>query len=183
LGVQVPPGAQFMKKSRIILPLVIILTLVFLLGNKYISSNNSVSTNYRPEDLKKDLVNSQNLELEYEIIQKGEALGEESYLVLVSSQDAATLNQIALNIKKEECRNPCNVYLFDDRQAISTYLEYDKMMKNKNTTSEERYKWNKENYIYVADHYVGTMNYSEDSFFTSYPNRDSYYKALKEGKI
>lgn len=172
---------QFMKKVKKGLILTVLFVLMFVLVYKYLPKNEQVSKNYRPADLQNTQLDSQNLK--YEVIQKGEALGIESYLILVSSNDPATVNQIALNIKKQECKMPCNVHLFDDKEAITTYLEYDKLMKNRETTSEQRDNWNKEHYIYVADHYVGTMNFTDDSFFTSYPNRDSYYKALKEGKI
>lgn len=171
-----------MKKNKIGLILVTVLILC-LVGYLYSADRKRelVSTNYRPDDLKKEQINSQNLS--YEVVQKGEALGVESYLIFVLATDPAIVNQIALNVKKQECKNPCNVYLFDEKQAIITYLEYDKLMKNIGTTPEQRDAWNKENYIYVADHYVGTMNYSDDSFFTSYPNRDAYYKTLKEHKL
>ncbi len=170
-----------MKKARIGLIISVTLVISAFLGYRYLSNFRRVSTNYHPDDLQKSQINPQ--DLKYEVIQKGEALGVESYLVLVTSNDPAAVNQIALNVKKQECKMPCDVHLFDEKQAIFTYLEYDKLMKNRETTSEQRDKWNKENYIYIADHYVGTMNYSADSLFSSYPNKDVYYKALKQGQI
>ena len=54
------------------------------------------------------------------------------------------------------------------------------MMGTLDTTPQELQTWKTKNYVFVADHLVGSITFDEG--FSEYPLRDWYYKELKGNK-
>lgn len=100
----------------------------------------------------------------------------ENYWVLANPNDKSkeVLEALARNIKKENCKKPCNVSIYDDQKAIDLDLQY-----NKIRDMEEADAWKEKNYIYVADHLLGYLAFEGEGYFKEYPFRDWYYKQLK----
>lgn len=78
---------------------------------------------------------------------------------------------LAMHIKST-CIKPCNIYLYDDEKALNLQLAYDDM------DFEERNVWRKQNYVYVADHLVGNINFELPDSYNDYPFRDWQYEEL-----
>jgi hypothetical protein len=79
---------------------------------------------------------------------------------------------------KTTCSKPCNISVYDDKKAFELQDQYDQMMKLSTTEIGDLDEWKAKNYIYVADHLVGYMEFSE-GYYNDYPYKDSYYEELK----
>lgn len=102
----------------------------------------------------------------------------ENIAVLINPNESAQM--ISSDIKST-CKKPCNIDVYDDQKAYDLYSQYDSMMGDISTNPEDLTKWKQENYVYVADHLVGSIDFETGSF-TEYPFRDWYYKELKGEK-
>ena len=112
----------------------------------------------------------------YEIVSKNETKTIENYKVLISpTMEGKT---IALEVKRQ-CKKPCNIDIFDDRQALKLQDEYDVMAGTLSTTPKEAETWKQKNYVFLADHLVGYINFELDKY-TEYPYKDWYYLELKK---
>lgn len=78
---------------------------------------------------------------------------------------------LAFDVKKK-CNSPCNIYLYDDEKALNLQLAYDDM------DIDERNAWIKQNYVFVADHTVGNINFELPNDYNDYPFRDWQYREL-----
>lgn len=74
---------------------------------------------------------------------------------------------------QKKCKKPCNIDVWDSQKALNLQLSYDKMK-----TLNEREAWKKSNYIYVADHFIGMVEFDLPKYYDPYPYRDFYYKEL-----
>lgn len=84
------------------------------------------------------------------------------------------IEKVAREIKKDQCKKPCNISIFDDKQALELDLAYRKL-----TSGAEMDAWKQKNYIFVADHLLGYLEFEGEGIFFYYPHKDWYYKELK----
>jgi hypothetical protein len=100
------------------------------------------------------------------------------FLYLGQDKSSQTLSDVALRLRDQYCQLLCIINLYDDKTA------YDLDIERVNITSNAVMKeWNKKNYVYVADHYLGYLDAVEEAPFTYYPFHDGYYKHAKEGTL
>lgn len=99
----------------------------------------------------------------------------DNYFILVPTDvtDEQELERIARAIKDEKCSKDCNVALYDERKAFELDREYSKM-----TNLATQNEWKQQNYVYVADHHLGLLDFSTGEFL-SYPYKDWQYEELK----
>lgn len=91
------------------------------------------------------------------------------------SQDALQIAAVERRIAK--CKKSCIINFYDERKAYD--LDIQRLTIKEKRVMEE---WNKNNYVYVADHYLGYQGPSAVDTFAHYPFRDWYYKKLKDKK-
>lgn len=102
-----------------------------------------------------------------------------AFLYTGTDKSKEYLENIAKEIKSNECKKPCNVELYDDKSAFDLQQQYDQMMGSFDTKQSELDSWKKKNYVFVADHLLGYLEFSNEGYFNYYPYRDWYYKELK----
>lgn len=113
--------------------------------------------------------------LSYEVVKKEVNSTVENYKVLIPVGEDG--KAVAQEVKKS-CGKPCNIAVYDDRKSVDLELEYEKMMGNINTPIEAPQEWKKKNYVYVAEHHVGYIDF-ETGNYKEFPYKDWYYKELK----
>lgn len=96
------------------------------------------------------------------------------YLYLGSDKSEKAIDKLARDLKSKDCKKQCNISIYDDRSAINLDLAYKKL-----TSLEEQNNWKEKNYIYVADHLLGFLEFEGNGIFFYYPYKDWYYKDLK----
>lgn len=106
----------------------------------------------------------------YEILSQEDLAKVENYNLLVKS--ASDGRDSAEEVKKT-CKKPCNIAVYDDKNAYDLEVEYKKL-----TDPKDIEAWKKTNYVFVADHLIGNIDF-ETGNYQEYPYRDSYYKELK----
>lgn len=116
---------------------------------------------------------------EYKILSQKDNKTVENISVLVS---AGEINgeAIAMEVKKT-CQKKCNIDIYDEQKAYDLQMAYDQMMGNIDTPQSNLTSWKVKNYVYVGDHYIGTVDF-ETGTYSTYPFRDWYYKELKAKK-
>lgn len=127
------------------------------------------------EAWKKTPQNEASKQYSYEVLDKNENKVVENYKVLIKPGDNG--KEIAMEVKKE-CKKPCNISIFDNKDALLFEKQYDDMMGNLDTLPEELQEWKKKHYIFVADHLVGYVDF-ESGEYEEYPYKDSFYDELK----
>lgn len=97
---------------------------------------------------------------------------QESYYYLYTNPDKSekTLSGIAQQIKAL-CVKPCTISFYDTEKAYA--LDQERLVITVDQTMED---WNKKNYVYVADHFLGYLPYIQYAPFTYYPYKDAYYQ-------
>lgn len=86
--------------------------------------------------------------------------------------DKASVNAVAKDAK-QLCRDSCNVYVYDDMKALQVDQDY---IKNGYLlTTEQDDTWQKQNYSFVASHFVGWIEFES-------PNTVVYYPFKQEAK-
>lgn len=130
--------------------------------------NQTQSINYKPTDSQ--------MQANYEILEENRAESVINYSVLVKPD---TNMQLMRDELIEKCKKPnrCNIWFYDDKKAFELDQEYTKML-SYDYTVEEREEWKKTNYVYIADHLIGSIDL--DGNYQKYPYKDSYYKELQE---
>lgn len=102
-------------------------------------------------------------------------------LVETSSSNEESLKtkaqQAVDEVKKNRCNRKCNISLYDDDKALKLQKEYDENF-GKQADPSYYENWKKNNYIYVADHYLGYKIFDSDEVVI-YPMKDWYYKEQK----
>lgn len=103
----------------------------------------------------------------------------ENYWLLIPTADKPRqyFEDLVINFKKDKCKKPCSVSLYDDNRAIGLDREYSKLTSTF-ASQQEIDSWKKQNYVFVANHLVGMMTFDADSFW-GYPYMDWYYDSLK----
>lgn len=98
----------------------------------------------------------------------------ESFIYLYSGSDKSEehLKSVVEEIRKNNCKKPCNIALFDDKKAA----DLDSEMRNIRNEREEK-EWKRKNYIYVADHFPAMLEF--EGVFFYYPYKDWLYDSLK----
>jgi hypothetical protein len=113
--------------------------------------------------------------LSYEVVKKESNSAVENYKVLISVGEDG--KAVATEVRKS-CGKPCNISVFDDRKALDLQIEYDTMMGDVSTPVSAPQDWKNKNYVFVADHLVGAIDFDSDEW-SKYPYKDWYYKQLK----
>lgn len=111
----------------------------------------------------------------HEILSRRENMAVENIDVLIPKGEDA--QAIATEVKKT-CKKSCNINIYDEKRAFELQHQYDTMMSDPNTQPVDLQEWKKKNYIYVAEHYVGSVEFST-GIFDDYPFKDWYYQELK----
>lgn len=98
---------------------------------------------------------------------------QESYYYLYTNKDKSedTLGAIAQQIKATECKKTCTINFYDTKKAY--LLDQERLEITLDKTMED---WNQQNYVYVAEHYLGYLPYASNTSFTYYPYKDVYYR-------
>jgi hypothetical protein len=136
-------------------------------------NTNSQTTQAQPTDT--PTPKNETKKLSYEVVKKDVNSTVENYKVLIPAGEDG--KAVAMEVKKS-CSKPCNIAVYDDRKAVNLEIEYEKMMGDINTPIEAPQEWKKKNYVYVADHHVGYIDF-ETGNYKEYPYKDWYYKELK----
>ncbi|OGK30116.1 hypothetical protein A3I56_00450 [Candidatus Roizmanbacteria bacterium RIFCSPLOWO2_02_FULL_43_10] len=113
---------------------------------------------------------------EYKIISRRDSKTVENIDVLIG-QNKTNPESVAIEIKKI-CTKPCNIDLYDNEEAYNLQMEYDTLMQTPGTETTQLDDWTNKNYVFVADHYIGTINFDTGEY-NDYPFRDWKYKELK----
>ena len=98
------------------------------------------------------------------------------FLYLGKDKSLQKLATIALQLRHQYCISLCIVNLYDDKTAFAKDIE--RVTITANTDMEA---WNKKNYVFVADHYLGYLDAIANAQFVYYPFHDGYYKRAKAG--
>lgn len=93
-----------------------------------------------------------------------------NYYYLYESPDhkKETLKALAEKLKMQRCKKACISNFYDDKKAYA--LDTERLSITKNTVMDQ---WNKDNYVYVAEHYLGYLGTTGE--FSYYPFKDWYY--------
>lgn len=116
----------------------------------------------------------------YNVVYNENAGNDQNIMVNVNpSNDAQpTATVIALDVKKKNCSDKCNIGLYDDLRALQ--LQHDYLKNAVNYTAQEDDAWAKKNYVFVADHYVGEIQFELPNDFSYFPfKNDSEYQKYK----
>lgn len=186
-----PLGFYFMWRyskwdKKIKVGITVFLLLIFMTSGKITNSNlNPPKSDKKPspEVANAKIIVSNNplptaiseTELDYEIIDKNENNTVENYKVLTKPGEDG--KAVALEVKKS-CKKPCNIDVYDDKKALELQNEYDEMMGTLDTTPEEIQSWKEQNYTFVADHFIGYINFELEKY-QDFPYKDWYYEELK----
>ncbi len=95
------------------------------------------------------------------------------FLYTGSDKSAKTLETIAKNIRKDNCSIPCTINFYDDVNAFTIDRKRVDII-----DPEKMRGWNTQNYIFVADHYLGYLTAAQYPSFAYYPDKDMYYQEL-----
>lgn len=110
----------------------------------------------------------------YEIVHKQDNNAVENYQVLIKPGDNG--KDVAMEVKKQ-CSKQCNINIYDDRKALDLQKQYDDMMGTLSTNPQDLEAWKQQNYIFVADHFVGYIPFDIDEYL-EYPYKDKFYDQL-----
>ncbi len=99
---------------------------------------------------------------------------QESYYYLYTNPDKSekTIEAVAQQIKAL-CKKACTISFYDTKKAYA--LDQQRLVI---TVDQNMEAWNRKNYVYVADHFLGYLPYVAYAPFTYYPYKDVYYRQL-----
>ncbi|MGL1902093.1 MAG: hypothetical protein OCC49_08160 [Fibrobacterales bacterium] len=111
-----------------------------------------------------------------------------SFLIEPQSHDEKSILRLAQVVNKKHCTTGrCTMNIFDNKRAYSLYAKRLELIKNDfgqdyGTDAHKwaQRKWDKQNYVFIADHLVGVYYFGGDIFY--FPYRDDYYISLKGRK-
>jgi hypothetical protein len=133
---------------------------------EYINEDNN-----NEEIPKKDVINEVEL-INYEELKLVENY---DYLLLVEDKSKENIVKIVTNLERIMCKKSCNISLFDDKKA------YDLNEEEINYSGEALEQWNRDNYVFLADHLIAFLDFEFDDV-DYYPLRDSMYEDIKAGR-
>jgi len=116
---------------------------------------------------------------EYKILNKAQNKLFDMISVLVNT-DEANGEAIAIEVKKS-CSKKCTVDIYDDQKAFDLQNEYTALLGQSGTQSSDLTNWKKKNTVYLADHFIGSID-SDSESYQPFPFKDWYYKELKGQK-
>lgn len=152
------------KQTKIIVTVIVFI--LFFLFSKAVTSSPSYKEGQK--------VGHQGQQINYQIIDKQENSAVENYKVLIKSgEDSKTV----VDTVKKQCQKQCNIEVYNDRKALDLEKQYDDLI-SAQTAPQDLEAWKKQNYVYVADHLVGYMDFSTNSY-QAYPFKDKLYQELK----
>jgi hypothetical protein len=96
------------------------------------------------------------------------------FIYQASDKSTSTVSDVALRLRQQYCKMYCVINLYDDVNAYT--IDMERLTITSNQVMET---WNKKNYIFVADHYLGYLDPVPEATFTYYPFHDWYYNQLK----
>lgn len=99
-----------------------------------------------------------------------------NYKLLIKLEDEFMAEDIA-NFFFKKCTKNCTIDIYNDEKALNLAEDYDLMYMKSETTPEDLKTWETKNLVYVADHYIGRIDFDVKSF-NDYPLKDWYYKEL-----
>lgn len=100
------------------------------------------------------------------------------YLYTGGDTSKVEVETVVKEIKTNDCKKSCNISLYDNKEAL--YLDLESM---EISDIDKENEWRKKNYIFVADHLIGYLEFSTDSYISYYPYRDSLYNEIKGSSI
>jgi hypothetical protein len=111
-------------------------------------------------------------------IQKKSPITNLYFIYLSEDKSKQTLASIAWGLRQSNCKALCIINIFDNKSA------YDRAMtKDALTSNTDIKEWNKKNYVFVADHFLGYLDAVQDASFAYYPLHDGYYRHAKAGTL
>lgn len=167
------------KFLKIALGLSIIFLVLFLvIVGKKEKSNSEELLNNSPEP---QVVESKSSELPdysdmYQIKVNRDRGNVINYKLLISPDDVVVAEELATNFFKK-CTKNCTVDIYDDERALNFHETLDQMYMKSETTQEDLNKWERKNYVFVADHNVGRIDF-DAQMYNDYPLKDSQYREL-----
>jgi len=169
-----------MKKAPLIVIGVVVLLIAIGTATGANNSSNQQSNSKTEQKQEPTQAVSSTPKLEYEIVDRIDNKTDENISVLIKSEETNP-EGIALEIKNG-CKKNCNISLYDDKRALDLESQYSKL-----SSSEAMTKWKKDNYVFVAEHFVATVGYGNTENwgygpYSEYPMKDWYYKELKGEK-
>ncbi|MFZ5437468.1 MAG: hypothetical protein ACOZAK_00195 [Patescibacteria group bacterium] len=165
---------KLLKCAGIAIVVLIVLAAVF--GNKDGTGSTArdafeAGRNAAKEEIKADTA-------DYQELARKDVGTVENISVLIAT-DASNPESIANEVKRT-CKKQCNINLYDDKKAFELQDQYDQLISRQAEPSQLD-AWKKENYIYVADHFIGYMEFSTGAY-DDFPYKDWYYKELTSQK-
>lgn len=100
------------------------------------------------------------------------------FLYKGSDKSVQTLAEVAQRLRNEYCDSLCIINMYDEKKAFE--LDIQRVSITSNDVMKE---WNKANYVYVADHYLGYLDAVPDASFAYYPFHDGFYKHAVNGTL
>jgi len=98
------------------------------------------------------------------------------FLYKGSDKTEITMATVAHGLRDKYCVSPCIINIYDDKTAFEKDIQ--RVTITSNVVMEN---WNRQNYVFVADHYLGYLDAVQDAQFVYYPFHDGYYKRVKSG--
>lgn len=97
----------------------------------------------------------------------------ENFTYLYTGEDKSEeyLKKLLDDIREANCKKPCNISLYDDRDVANLDKKYSTL-----TSQEEMTTWKQNNYVEVANHFPAMWSFEEIFFY--YPYKDWYYDEL-----
>lgn len=167
-----------MKKKLIIIAVVITLFLLILGASN--DSETSKTANQEPAQNTTIQKEEPAVKPEYEVGFHEVLPQVENYEVVVKPNTDG--KSVAEYIQKQ-CQKDCNIYVYDDTKAQKLDREYADIGMGENANMDGKAiiaageAWKKNNYVYVADHLIGNIDFSTKEW-QAYPYRDSVYREL-----
>ena len=99
-----------------------------------------------------------------------------NYKLLIKPDDEFMAEDIA-NFFFKKCTKNCTIDIYNVEKSLNLHEDYDQMYMKSQTTPQDLKTWETKNYVDVADHYVGRIDF-DAKLYNDYPLKDSYYKEL-----
>lgn len=124
-----------------------------------------------------DAVSTPLLGTSYYEIDRRHVKGLDNYYLMYTASDhsQAVLQQTAENIATMYCKTTCTLNFYDNLKAYQIDKERETI-----TDTNIMEEWNRKNYVFVADHYLGYFTSGGNVAFSYYPYKDQYYNSKKK---
>ena len=120
--------------------------------------------------------NDQNTTVDYEILNTENGKLADNIWVLIEPGESG---ENAARAVKQACKKPCLIQVYDNKEAYLLDAQYTEMLSDLDTPQSALTEWKEKNYVFVADHLVGSILNGEDEY-KAYPMRDWYYEEQKK---